>query len=99
MTPTVDRKINMMPLLADHREECVVEAFRELEPGQTLQVIDDFDPEWIRPFLERECDCRLTDENFVVRETAGRYVVPVIKPESPGEEGLPDSGSRDSLIS
>lgn len=66
MTHCVDRKVNITPLPANEREKCLLEAFEHLEPGETLQAIDDFDPSWIKPLIEQQCDICLTDQNFVV---------------------------------
>lgn len=97
MSHVVDEKINITPIPLDDREECLVKAFNSLEPGQTLQVIDDFNPEWIRALLESRCDCKLGAEGFEVRKNAGRFLVMIRKPDSSEHESNALS-SRLSLL-
>jgi uncharacterized protein (DUF2249 family) len=82
MTHCVDRKVNITPLPTDHREDCLIEAFEHLEPGETMQAIDDFDPGWIQGLLGKNCDVTLEGDDFDVDTNAGRYVVFISKPET-----------------
>lgn len=80
-TQCVDRKINMTPLPCEQRENSVREAYEHLEPGGTMQAIDDFQPEWVRGFLQEQLNVTLRDEDFRIEESAVRYVVYVRKPQ------------------
>lgn len=90
MTHCVERTINMTPLPSEQRRDSLREAYEHLEPGETMQAIDDFNPEWVRNFLEECFHVTLAGENFVIEENAGRFVVYVQKPESNGNASSTD---------
>lgn len=78
---SIEKTVNLVPLPLDHRETCLCRAFESIRSGEIMQVIDDFDPEWIKDFIENHFGVELASGSFVVEESAGRYVVYVKKPE------------------
>lgn len=81
MSHGVETKVNLTPLPCRHREQSLVEAFERLQPGETLQVIDDFDPAWIRAFFEQRFNVAFDDQTFEIEQNAGRFVAYIQKPE------------------
>ncbi len=97
MSHCVDRKVNITPLPRKHRKECLIECYEHLEPGQTLQVIDDFNPDWIKGFLREECNVKLKEDMFRIKTNAGRFEALIQKPES-NQSGQSNGSKRESTV-